>query len=81
MASIICYFTKNSGSCPDGSKRDNQSRKCMKLGSSCGENMAFYENPFNRDFGQCDCVQNVTRPLVYHAETGKCYFVFQQVKF
>ncbi|ODM91387.1 hypothetical protein Ocin01_15296 [Orchesella cincta] len=69
-----------SAQCQPESRLSQFDGRCHTLGSkgSCNENMAFYADPTNEKYGHCDCLQNVDRPLVYHPETDKCYFVFQQ---
>jgi hypothetical protein len=63
---------------------DRITRRCFPLGSSepCGgkaRNMAFYGNLKDNIHGECECLQDTNRPLVYHPATQTCYFVFQQV--
>jgi hypothetical protein len=74
--------------CPEVSKEtgrfryDRIARKCAEIGKKghCPENMIFYAVTHNKIYGECDCSYSTTpKPLVYHPETKKCYFIYEQV--
>ncbi|CAL8109938.1 unnamed protein product [Orchesella dallaii] len=68
--------------CPNATSRDYrfdpETKLCSLAGqrSHCGKNMVFYSA--GNVFGHCDCDYSSKFPLLYHAETNRCYFMYQQ---
>lgn len=60
---------------------DLDAKNCSMIGkqSHCGKNMVFYSFSGSEVYGHCDCNYSSQIPLLYHAETNRCYFMYQQV--
>ncbi|ODM98833.1 hypothetical protein Ocin01_07847 [Orchesella cincta] len=70
--------------CPNatssGYRFDLDSKVCSPVGqrSHCGKNMIFYSFAGNAVYGHCDCDYASQTPLLFHVETNRCYFMYQE---
>jgi hypothetical protein len=74
------------GHCPKPFRYHNETGMCFIPGQGdhpCGADtlMEFYEQPGTEAYGRCDCKPFSGcdfRPLVFHADTKRCYHLFDQ---